>query len=78
MALFVKQQDDRSELQNRLATELQQRAKDRAKHADRPDGVDDSQYVSDIKKTTSLAWVRVFFVVAVMVLLIYLISTVLA
>ena len=56
MALFVRQDENRSELQQRLATELQARAKERAKQADQPDGVDDSQFLQGTKQTTSLAW----------------------
>jgi len=57
MALFIRQDDNRSEFQSRLAAELQAKAKERAKLADRPDGVDDSQYIKGTKTTTSLAWV---------------------
>jgi len=56
MALFVRQDENRSELQQRLATELQARVKERAKQADQPDGVDDSQFLQGTKQTTSLAW----------------------
>ena len=74
MALFIKQQDDRTELQNRLATEMQQRAKERAKSADMPDGVDDSQYIKGFKKTTSLAWVWAVLIIIMAIILIYLLS----
>lgn len=57
MALYIRQSDDRSELQKRLATELQEKAKKKALEAERPDGVDDSAYIKDTKQTTSLAWV---------------------
>lgn len=58
MALFLKQDfDSRSELQNKLAMELQGRAKLKAKNADLPDGVNDSRYIEGTKNTTSLAWV---------------------
>ena len=63
MGIFVSQDDDRSELQTRLATELQDRAKQRAKLADRPDGVDDSQFIKGTQKTSSLAWVRILIIV---------------
>lgn len=56
MALFVRQDENRSELQQRLATELQARARDKAKLAEQPDGVEDSQYIQGTKQTTSLAW----------------------
>lgn len=57
MGLYLKQNDTRSQLQERIANELQERAKQKAKEADLPDGVDDSQYIKGTKQTTSLAWV---------------------
>jgi hypothetical protein len=64
MALFIRQDEQRSELQNRLATELQDKARERAKMTDRPDGVEDSQYIKGTEKTTSLtlAWVIIIFI----------------
>jgi len=67
MALFIRQNEDRSKLQERLAAELREKAKARAEEAGgRPDGVTDSSYLKDTKTTTSLAWVWV--VVAVIAL----------
>ncbi len=63
MALFIRQDDNRSEFQNRLAKELQDRAKEKSKTVDRPDGVDDSQYIKGTKTTTSLAWVWMLIIV---------------
>jgi len=63
MALFIKQNDERSELQKQLAAELQRRAKETSRLADRPDGVDDSQYIKGTKATTSLAWVWAIIIV---------------
>ncbi len=57
MSLYIKQQETRSDLQNRIAAELQDRAKQKAKEAELPDGVDDSRYIEGTKRTTSLAWV---------------------
>lgn len=58
MALFVKQNTDRSELQKRLETELQEKLKKRAELDNKlPDGVDDSAYMEGKAKTTSYAWV---------------------
>ena len=64
MALFVRQDEQKTDLQNRLAAELQERSKERAKLADRPDGVTDSQYIKGTKVTTSLAWAWVLIVIA--------------
>ncbi len=74
MALFIKQTDNRTELQNRLAAELQEKARKRAQQADVPDGVDDSQYIKGMKKTTSLAWVWLLLAVAATVIIIWIIS----
>ena len=74
MALFVNQKDDRSELQKRIAAELQEKAKKKALGvADRPDCVKDSQYLKDTKTTTSLAWVWVLIGIATVGVTIYLI-----
>ena len=56
MALFVRQDENRSELQQRLATELQDRARKKAEEAELPDGVTDSQFIKGTKETTSLLW----------------------
>ena len=56
MALYVKQSDTRSQLQEKLAAELQEKARAKAKEAELPDGVDDSAYIEGTKKTTTLAW----------------------
>ncbi len=58
MSLYLKQQDTRSQLQERLAKELQERAKTKA-NPETPDGVDDSQFIKGTKQTSSLAWVWV-------------------
>ena len=75
MALFVRQDENRSELQKRLATELQERAKQKAKEVERPDGVDDSQFIKGTKQTTSLAWVWILIAIAIIGLVIWLIAT---
>jgi uncharacterized protein HemX len=62
MALFIRQDEGRSELQKRLATELQDKARERAKLTDLPDGVADSQYIKGTKSTTSLAWAWILIV----------------
>ncbi len=65
MALFVRQDENRTELQTRIATELQEKARKKAEEAELPDGVTDSQYIKDTKQTSSLAWIWliVFFIV---------------
>jgi len=72
MALFISQNDERSELQKRVAAELQRKAKQSSKLADRPDGVEDSQYIKSMKTTTSLAWVWAVIIVIVVGIIIWL------
>jgi type VI protein secretion system component VasF len=72
MALFIQQNEDRSKLQERLAAELREKAKKAQQEpaTTPPDGVHDSSYLKDTKKTTSFAWVWVvivLFVVAMFV-----------
>jgi hypothetical protein len=62
MGLFIKQDESRSELQQRIAMELQQKAVARAKADKLPDGVDDSQYIKGTKTTTSLAWIWIVII----------------
>jgi hypothetical protein len=63
MALFVRQSEERSKLQERLAAELQEKAKARAKENTQPDGVTDSIYLKNTKSTTNLAGVWITIVV---------------
>ena len=73
MSLFIKQDQNRSRFQAEIAAELQEKARKRAEEADRPDGVDDSQFIQGTKKTTSLAWVWALIGVAIAVVIIVLI-----
>jgi hypothetical protein len=62
MALYVRQNENRSKLQERVAAELQEKAKSAQVDTSRPDGVDDSQYLQGTKQTSNLAWVWVVIV----------------
>ena len=73
MALYVKQSDTRSQLQEKLAQELQDRAREKAKQADLPDGVDDSAYIEGTKVTSSLAWAWVLIIIAIIGIVVWLI-----
>jgi hypothetical protein len=69
MALFVRQDQERSELQQRLAAELQERAKKRAENDTPPlPDIEDSSYLEGTKKTTSLAGVWIGIVVVALIL----------
>jgi hypothetical protein len=63
MALFLRQNEDRSKLQERLAAELQEKARKKAETSELADGVTDSHYLKDTKSTTGLAGVWIAVVV---------------
>ena len=57
MGLFVNQQDQCSELQERIAAELREKAKASSlQEKATMDGVDDIRYLEGTKQTTTLAW----------------------
>lgn len=57
MALLMNKQDQRSELQERIAAELREKAKRTNQPAGTTfDGVEDVGYLDGTKKTTTLAW----------------------
>lgn len=63
MALFIRQNEERSQLQERLAAELQEKARKRAETDNQLDDIEDSHYLKGTKRTTSLAWVWLLVVV---------------
>ncbi len=74
MALFIRQDEERSELQKKLVAELQEKAKNRSKDDKLPDGVEDSQYINGTKKTTSFVWAWVLIIIIIIVLIFFMIS----
>jgi len=78
MGLYVNQDHKRSELQERLDAELRAKMTARSKQEphDRPDGVEDSAYIKDMKQTSSIAWAWLAIVIAMIVLFILFIYTV--
>ncbi len=77
MALFIRQDENRSELQKKLARELQEGAIERDKKRekelmDSPDGIEDSRYVEGFKKTTSLGWVWLLIVILFLIIIVWL------
>lgn len=72
MALFIRQDDNRSKLQERLAAELREKAKRTAEQNELPDGVTDSAYIKDTKVTTKLAWVWVLIAIGAIGVIIWL------
>ncbi len=69
MSLHQRQNENRSELQQRIDAELRAKAAARSKNeSEQPDGVDDSSYIEGTKQTTSLAWAWALIFVAAVVL----------
>lgn len=70
MGLYLKQENTRTRLQERIAADLAEKAKQKpdVTLTGGPDGVDDSAYLEQTKKTTSLAWAWALIVVAIVVL----------
>jgi hypothetical protein len=78
MGLYLRQQETRSDLQDKLAAELQERAKRKPQPFDQPDGVTDSAYLKNTKQTTTLAWAWALIAIAVIALVIWLIISTLS
>lgn len=74
MSLHIRQNDQQTDLQKRIAAELQDKAKKRPinPEVDQPDGVEDSRYIENTKKTTSLAWAWVLIGIASVAVLLWL------
>ncbi|HEX7484210.1 MAG TPA: hypothetical protein VF281_03595 [Candidatus Saccharimonadales bacterium] len=70
MGLFIRQDDNRSELQRRLAAELNEKARKRAELENQPlpDGVDDSTFVKDTTGTSKYAWVWIVLILGAAVM----------
>ena len=75
MSLYLKQNESRSQLQDKLAKELQERAKQKPPVHEQPDGVTDSAYLKNTKQTTSLAWVWVLIVLAMISIALWIITS---
>ena len=72
MALFIRQEENRSQFQEKLAAELQQKAKQKAQLADQPDGVEDSEFINGTIRTTKNAWIWVLIIVVIVSVAVYL------
>jgi hypothetical protein len=76
MALFIRQDDNRSELQQRIAAELREKQVAKAKIENTPvDPINDELYLKNMKKTTTLApvWI-VIIIFAIVVMGIFIVS----
>lgn len=64
MGLFVNQNDQRSELQERIAAELREKAKASSLQEKASlDGVEDVKYLEGTKQTTTLVWAWILIVI---------------
>lgn len=83
MGRYIEQTENRSELQQRIAADLREKAAAKAKQESgggvpgmERDGVDDSAYVHGTKSTTSLAWAwLVIFFAAIGVFILFVIRS---
>jgi hypothetical protein len=75
MALFLKQDEEKTELQQKIAMELQDKLRKKDDLTTPPDFVDDSAYLKGTKKTTTLAFAWVLIVIAIVVITVYLTVT---
>lgn len=72
MSLYLRQQDSRSDLQKKIAAELQEKAKRVEVDTDLPDGVEDSAFIKGTKQTTNLAWIWGLVALAVIAVIFWL------
>ncbi len=77
MALIVNRNEQRSKLQESIAAELQERAREKAAASELPDGVEDSQFIKGTKQTTSLAWAWVLIAIVAVAIVIWIITLIL-
>lgn len=64
MGLFLNQQDKRSELQERIAADLREKAMRTSKTEDSDwDVAKDAAYLEDTKETTSLGWAWIVIII---------------
>lgn len=62
MGLFISQNDTRSKLQEKIAADLQKKAKQTQGVEGSFDGAEDVKYLENTKQTTTLAWAWVLIV----------------
>lgn len=59
MGLFIKQNENRSQLQQRIAAELREKSKQQASSSEPVDQTTDSSYVKDMEQASGRSWVWV-------------------
>ena len=69
MALFIRQNEDRSKLQERLSAELQERSSQRAKvEKDTSDKLEDSSFYNDTQSSSKMLWVWFLIFAAIFII----------
>lgn len=71
MALFIRQNEDRSKLQERLNAELQERHKQAEIENNKPETVEDSAFLKDSKSSSKYGWLWVLGAVLVAAIIAY-------
>lgn len=75
MGLYLKQNETRSDLRLRIESELRDKQRKKAElESELPDGVEDSRYIENTKRTSTLAWAWVLIFIAIVALLVWLVS----
>lgn len=77
MGIILKENENRSAYQQKIAAELQEKAKKKAAETDLPDGVDDSEYIKGTRKTDKSGLINIgvgILALAVVALIIFLVS----
>jgi len=66
MGIIVNLNENRSELQKKIATELQEKTRQKTSLGNLPDGIEDSTMVEKTNTTGSLKWLKVLIGIVVM------------
>ncbi len=68
MGIIVNQEDNRTELQKRIAAELTDKDKKRkARQDELPDGVEDSAYIENTTGTSHYAWIWIVVIAVIII-----------
>ncbi|MCA9341475.1 hypothetical protein KC952_03005 [Candidatus Saccharibacteria bacterium] len=75
MGLYVRQENTRSKLQEKIAADLAEKSKKKFESGEQPshDGINDSAYMENTKNTTSLAAVWLVLIIIGVAILVWLV-----
>lgn len=71
MGLYLKEETERTELQKRVAKNLDDKSKKAHDILESPDFVDDSAYMKDMKKSSNALWLFVLLLFIVLAVIIF-------